>query len=46
MVVDAHLMDKLDTQIQEDTPIFGTDTEVTCMKLLEEEFLLRYPLLS
>ena len=46
MVVYAHLMDKLDTQIQEDTPIFGTDTEVTCMKLLEEEFLLRYPLLS
>ena len=46
MVVDAHLLDKIDTQIQEDTPIIGTDNEVTCMKLLEEEFLLRYPLLS
>ena len=43
MVIDVHLESKLFASIQEDTPIFGRDSQVSCMSLLEEEFLLRYP---
>ena len=43
MVIDIHLESKLFTSIQQDTPIFGSDSQISCMKLLEDEFLLRYP---
>ena len=42
MVVNVHLESKLFASIQEDTPIFGRDSQVSCMSLLEKEFLLRY----
>ena len=45
MVIDVSLENKLKPKIQENTPIFGSDLQVSCIKLLEEEFLLRYPLL-
>ena len=36
---------KLSTKIQEDTPVFGTTSQISCMQLLEDEFLLEYPLI-
>ena len=46
MVIDVHLEKKLSTKIQETTPVFRSDTQVSCMGLLEEEFLVKYPLLA
>ena len=46
MVIDVNLESKLSTEMQEDTPIFGTDSQVSCMRLLENEFMLQYPLLT
>ena len=46
MVIDVHLENKTFVDIQEDTPIFGTETQVSCMRILEEEFLTRYPLVT
>ena len=43
MVLDVHLETKIFASVQENTPIFGTDSQVSCMSILEEEFLLRYP---
>ena len=45
-VIDVNLENKLSPSIQEDTPIFGSESQVSCMQLLEEEFLLQYPLLT
>ena len=45
-VIDVNLENKLSPSIQEDTPIFGSESQVSCMRLLEEEFLLQYPLLT
>ena len=44
-VIDVNLENKLSPSIQEDTPIFGSESQVSCMQLLEEEFLLQYPCL-
>ena len=46
MVIDVHLENKIFVDIQEDTPIFGMETQVSCMRILEEEFLTRYPLVT
>ena len=46
MVIDVHLEMKLSTKIQETMPVFGSDTQVSGMGLLEEEFLVKYPLLA
>ena len=44
--MDVYLESKLSSEMQEDTPIFGTDLQVSCMQLQENEFLLHYPLLT
>ena len=46
MVIDVNLETKLSADMQEDTPIFGKGSQISCMRLLLEEFLLQYPLLS
>ena len=48
--LDAYLQSRLNEKIQVDTPIFrndgNEDEEISCIELLEKEFLIRYPIVS